>query len=51
MKCCKKLLGTFNNPEFQIDYKTGMPYYNPNYKESNPTKGQKDLTKEYHEDT
>jgi hypothetical protein len=43
----QKATWNFNNPEFQIDYKTGMPYYNPNYKESNPTKGQKDLTKEY----
>ena len=24
-----------------------MPYYNPNYKDPNATKGQKDLTEEY----
>ena len=43
----QKATWNFNNPEFQIDYKTGMPYYDPNYKEPNPTKGQKDLTAEY----
>jgi hypothetical protein len=43
----QKATWNFNNPEFQIDYKTGMPYYDPNYKEANPTKGQKDLTQEY----
>ncbi len=43
----QKATWNFNNPEFQIDYKTGMPYYNPNYKDPNATKGQKDLTEEY----
>jgi len=43
----QKATWNFNNPEFQIDYRTGMPYYDPNYKEPNPTKGQKDLTQEY----
>ena len=43
----QKATWNFNNPEFQIDYRTGMPYYNPNYKEPNPTRGQKDITSEY----
>lgn len=43
----QKATWNFNNPEFQIDYRTGMPYYNPNYKEANPTRGQKDITQEY----
>ena len=43
----QKATWNFNNPEFQIDYRTGMPYYNPNAKEANPTRGQKDITQEY----
>lgn len=43
----QKATWNFNNPEFQIDYKSGMPFYNPNYKDANATRGQSDLTAEY----
>ena len=43
----QKATWNFNNPEFQIDYQTGMPYFDPNYKEPNPTKGQQDLVAVY----
>ena len=43
----QKATWNFNNPEFQIGYRDGMPYYVPHSKEANPTRGQKDITEEY----
>lgn len=37
----------FNNPNFPIDYKTGLPYRRITYQDPNPTRGQKDIVSEY----
>ena len=43
----QKATWNFNNPEFQIDYKTGLPYFNPDYRDPDPTKGQQDIVAVY----
>ena len=39
-----KATWNFKNPDFQIDYKTGLPYKDISYKEPNPTKSTDILT-------
>lgn len=43
----QKAVWNFQNPEYQIDYRTGLPYFNPDYREPDPTKGQKDIVETY----
>jgi len=37
----------FNNPNFPISYKDGMPIYRSMYRDPNPTKGQQDIVSTY----
>ncbi len=43
----QKAMYNFNNPNFPISYKDGMPIYRSMYRDPNPTKGQQDIVSTY----
>jgi len=43
----QKAMYNFNNPNFPIAYKDGMPIYRSMYRDPNPTKGQQDIVSTY----